>query len=198
MIKSIKVGLLNWSNFPVKNDFYPDDLPAEWKLSFYANEFETVCINFDEVIKKPLFDEWFDDLPESFDLSFSLSSAVQIEQLTEIVQQFELKLSCLLIDEQERDILLQNKSDISVLLAAGISRQQQIVSRSSLWTPDVHIKSAGIALLPDIENTRLYREWIELWLQDNSQQELTLWLDGSTARYSTLGKLRTLVELMGY
>jgi len=109
-----------------------------------------------------------------------------------------LKFNCLLIDDQERDILLQNKPDISVLLAAGLIRSELIVSRSSLWTPDDNVKSAGIALLPEVDNTRLYREWIELWLQDNSQHELTLWLDGSTAHYSTLSKLRTLVELMGY
>ena len=198
MNKSIKVGLFDWDKFPLNNDFYPDDLPAEWKLSFYANEFETVCINFDELVKEPSLDEWFDDLAESFDLCLSLSSAEQFEQLTRLVQQSELKLNCLLIDEQERDILLQNKPDISVLLAAGMIRPEQIVSRSSLWTPDINVKSAGIALLPDIDNIRLYREWIELWLQDNSHQQLKLWMDGSTARYATLSKLRTLVELMGY
>ena len=77
--------------------------------------------------------------------------------------------------------MLQNYTDNTVLLRAGITRPEQIISPVSLWTPEVDVKSAKIALLPDIDNKRLYREWIELWLQDNSQQELTLWLDGSTA-----------------
>ncbi len=198
MNKKIKVGLFDWTQFPAKKNFYPDDLPAEWKLSFYANEFETACIDIDKTENKHLSDEWFDDLPDNFDLSFVLSRANQFEKISQLFDSCELKLNYLLIDEQERDILLQKYTDNTVLSRAGITRPEQIISPVSLWTPEVHAKSAKIALLPDIDNKRLYREWIELWLRDNRQQELTLWLDGSTTRYSTMSDLRTLVELMGY
>ncbi|MBE9561053.1 MAG: hypothetical protein IMF15_09710, partial [Proteobacteria bacterium] len=86
----------------------------------------------------------------------------------------------------------------SVLFDAGINRPEQVISESSIWTTDNSLESACIALLPEIKNNRLVKEWIELWLSNNGQQNLTLWLDGKTAQYSSMSELRTLVELMGY
>lgn len=200
MSKNIKVGVYDWVKFPAQNEFYPEDLPTEWKLSFYANEFETACINIDETLDIQLFEEWIEDLPDNFQLTLNLISTSQLGLLTELLKQTGLKINFFLIQQQERDILLQNESVNAVLsrFETDINKPLQIISSASIWTPDNDVESQGIALLPDTDDKRLYRNWVELWLSGNSQQDLTLWVDGKTARYSNVSELRTLVELMGY
>ncbi len=197
MNKSIRVGLFNWASFPLQNGFYPADLPAEWKLSFYANEFESACINLCEIVAADQFFEWFEDLPEEFQLSFMIDPS-QLNMLTELVNQGGLKIHYLLVAPSEPDILSQNSANKTLLSGATICDSERVVSLSTIWTPDNDSQSSAIALLPDSNDLRLYRQWIELWVENSSQQKLTLWLDGGTARYSTLSELRTLVELMGY
>ena len=208
MFKSIKVGLYDWVKFPAQQGFYPDDLPTDWKLSFYANEFETACINIDETVDMELLNEWVDDLPDDFQLSFNLIKTDLVDQLAESLEQNSLNINYLLVPPLERDILLQNES-LKVVLSrseSDVGKSQQVITASTVWAPDNSFVSASIALLPDIDpgvglsvgNNRLYRNWIELWLKDNCQQELTLWLDAKTSRYSSLSELKTLVELMGY
>lgn len=199
MNKSIKVGVYDWVKFPIKNNYYPDDLPEEWKLSYFSNDFETACINLSSLsLDLDLLTEWVEDLPDGFKLSFVLTQLSQLGFVTELVSQVALKIDYLIVDSQERDILLQNNSNKTVLLAPEIAALEQIISASSIWTPENNVESSGIALLPQIDNMRQYRRWIEIWLLENDQQDLTLWLDGATAQYSTISELRTLVELMGY
>ncbi len=94
--------------------------------------------------------------------------------------------------------MLQNNFWKPVLFNAGICRPEQVISESSIWTPDNYVQPGNVAFLPEIESNRLVKDWIELWLSNNGQQDLTLWLDAKTARYSSISELRTLVELMGY
>ncbi len=62
------IGALGWDHDHWSGAFYPDDLPQEWRLSYYANEFSGVLIpaavwgSGDEV----LWESWLDDVPEDF------------------------------------------------------------------------------------------------------------------------------------
>jgi len=65
--KTIRVGACGWDHTHWLGTFYPDDLPADWRLSYYANEFSTVLLeeaqwrsNLDKL------DEWADEVPEGF------------------------------------------------------------------------------------------------------------------------------------
>lgn len=200
MHKSIKVGLFDWTNFSSNNSFYPDDLPVDWKLSFYANEFETACISVDQNLDFSLLSEWLDDLPDNFELSFYVQKTELLERLSETLLEVGEKVNYLIVQQPHPDFLLQNESVKSVIYKNknGLSLSQRLLELASIWTPDNVVKSSCVALLADTDDKRLYRRWIELWLADNGQQNLTLWLDAKTARYSSVSELRTLVELMGY
>jgi len=39
---SIRVGVFGWEHEHWIGTFYPDDLPEDWRLSYYANEFSVV------------------------------------------------------------------------------------------------------------------------------------------------------------
>lgn len=198
MIKNIKVGVCNWLQFPSNNSFYPEDIPAEWKLSYFANEFEAACITLTDDMDHGRLLEWMEDLPDTFHLSFEVADKTSLDVLAGLMQQNELpELSSLYASSRESYIMLQKKMQ-QFSLTGDIIQHTAVISAETIWTPVNQVKSSPIALLPDIDDKKIYRHWIELWSASSSQQELILWLDGQAARYSTLSDLRTLVELMGY
>ena len=42
--RTLEVGGYGWRRRDWDEDFYPEDLPPDWRLAFYANEFQTVCV----------------------------------------------------------------------------------------------------------------------------------------------------------
>lgn len=199
----IKVGVYNWSEFSGKTGFYPEDLPWEWRLSYFSNEFETACMSLtaNSLDSGGLF-HWTEYLADSFDLSFALSQSAGLKLLTQVASQNNLKVTSLVMENRECDILLQLESWKSLLSASGLYRPEQFLYRSALWSPDQVDKSSAFAVMPQQQNMNLYRHWIEQWLVANhafgSAMDMTLWVDGECANPATLSKLRTLVELMGY
>lgn len=208
MQRRIRVGVYNWSDFSSDNGFYPPDLPWQWRLCYFSNEFESACLSLaahNLEVEKLL--QWTEGLPDTFDLCFALSQDSELDLLKEAIHHNGLKVRSLIMENREGYILLQPGSKKTVLSAAGIKGPEQIFHRSSLWSPEQPGKSSAFAVMPQQKNMKLYRHWIEQWLEANqpaeseleeSALEMTLWLDGKLAHPVTLSELRTLTELMGY
>lgn len=59
----------------VAQGFYPDDLPEDWRLPYYANEFRAVLVP-DEVWRaanEDVIQTWLDDAPEAFQFFLELA-----------------------------------------------------------------------------------------------------------------------------
>lgn len=65
----IFVGAWGWKHASWENDvFYPDDLPADWRLSYYSNEFELAVIPADYWSRAETDEEdWLDDVGDDFE-----------------------------------------------------------------------------------------------------------------------------------
>ena len=200
MIKqSVKVGVYGWSGFASGHSFYPEDMPPEWRLSFYANEFESACIDLAEPgLDSETLAESVEDLPAEFELALSVSAITQIESTLGLIEQRMLHAHWLIIDdradEASADEILQHiENHIAASGPVGLLRYSRI------WRPDNPVGSSAIALLPAAATNAEYRAWIEQWLPTTAAdrtQALTLWCDAEIG-YARLAELRTLVELMG-
>jgi hypothetical protein len=201
---SISVGVFDWARFARADMFYPDDIPEEWKLAYYSNEFETACVNVADLPEqRELWEEWVEDLPASFELALYLEHSAQLPKLQQLLQIQACPVTSIIVSAQAGNNLLQ-KDYLPAVLSAGkdapgvaVNAQQQI------WSPqNVSAANAGYALFPSCENLRQCRAWIEQWLSttepEKSVQEKTLWLQGAQTSYSQLSDIRTMVELMGY
>ena len=62
------VAARGWVHSSWHGNFYPDDLPDDWRLSYYSNEFRaTVVPESDWMNKHPSeIEHWVDDTPEEF------------------------------------------------------------------------------------------------------------------------------------
>jgi uncharacterized protein YecE (DUF72 family) len=45
--RAIHLGVRGWDHDSWRGRFYPDDLPEDWRLAYYANEFSCVWLDFD-------------------------------------------------------------------------------------------------------------------------------------------------------
>ncbi|MCI0507134.1 MAG: hypothetical protein L0Z73_13635 [Gammaproteobacteria bacterium] len=64
----ILAGTRGWQYPEWAGEFYPDDLPEDWRFSYYSNEFQTVLIPFDYLqrYEREEWVEWLDDAPKNF------------------------------------------------------------------------------------------------------------------------------------
>lgn len=199
MTPKISVGVFDWMSFAEPQGYYPEDIPAEWKLSYYSNDFNSACLSLAALTTKPeLLTEWVSDLPQTFELSFYLQQVDQIPILQSLLQTAHSPVYSLIVHNAESNNLLHKESLQSVL-----SAELEIVEFKDIWTPmAVSQKSSGIAIFPQAENMREYRSWIDQWLTHDDPDAMTghktLWLQGAQTSYQQLSEIRMLTELMGY
>ncbi len=177
MQQNILVGVYDWRQFGLDDHFYPADLPADWRLGYFANEFETTCLLLDEADLTGLtsMDE-LEDLPDGFRLHFEWVGETPGKALkSEQVQQL---------------------NHLKALHSARAPASPALFIHSNdCWTPQQPVASA-FARLPGDADLKQYRRWIELWSGLGGQPQ-RLWLEGAQASAARLAEVRTLVELMG-
>ncbi|HEY5603016.1 MAG TPA: DUF72 domain-containing protein [Gammaproteobacteria bacterium] len=61
-------GARGWQYPEWVGEFYPEDLPEDWRFSYYCNEFQAVLIPFDYLQRYETQEwaEWLDDAPDNF------------------------------------------------------------------------------------------------------------------------------------
>ena len=62
----VVIGACGWKHSSWVNNFYDEDLPEDWQLGFYANEFPIVCVPSSDWIQLNDISEWLDDISDSF------------------------------------------------------------------------------------------------------------------------------------
>lgn len=62
----VLIGACGWKHQAWLDDFYDDDLPEDWQLGFYSNEFSVVYVPASDWIDEPGLDEWKDEVAETF------------------------------------------------------------------------------------------------------------------------------------
>jgi uncharacterized protein YecE (DUF72 family) len=62
----VLMGTCGWKHQAWLNDFYSEDLPEEWQLGFYSNEFPVVYVPASDWIDVTDIAEWTEDVSDSF------------------------------------------------------------------------------------------------------------------------------------
>ncbi len=80
--QDILIGARGWNHTSWQGSFYPDDLPEDWRLSYYANEFTTVLVPESEWIDsdKDDIEQWLNDTDEEFVFFFEIGFNVLASQ----------------------------------------------------------------------------------------------------------------------
>lgn len=62
------VGARGWRNEAWAGEYYPADLPSDWRLAYYANEFPAILVPADYWQEEdwPDVEQWREDVPDHF------------------------------------------------------------------------------------------------------------------------------------
>ncbi|SIT66942.1 hypothetical protein SAMN05216526_0726 [Ectothiorhodosinus mongolicus] len=192
MQPKIRVGGWDWAGPQFQNGFYPADLPEDWQLPFYANEYAQVLLPQQrwQAASRDDWQEWRSEVSEGF--GFYL----QLEQ----PESFELAAL-----ETARAVLgpqlvgLVQCAGEPVLLASGVPVWSIAAPEAShrVWTADSGAVSCGpVGLLKqaDFSDLRALRAQIEAFAGACESEEAVLFIDASPA---ALDQAEAILSLLG-
>lgn len=82
---TLRFGISDLSNVALLENFYPEDLPADWRISYYANEFELLVVHLSDLTACSLLKEQSNN---------ELYECI-IEQLIELKDDIETAVFCI-------------------------------------------------------------------------------------------------------
>jgi len=84
----IRVGARGWQFKEWGKEFYPDDLPQDWRFSYYSNEFNAVLIPYEYLSNYSLEDwqEWKEDTAKDFYFYVEISESAQWSNIKPYLQ----------------------------------------------------------------------------------------------------------------
>ncbi|MCW9012651.1 MAG: DUF72 domain-containing protein [Gammaproteobacteria bacterium] len=173
-LNNLQVGAYGWRHERWLNNFYPDDLPPDWQLGFYANEFSAVLIPAHY---------WLDDDCDA-------------EQwLNEVYEQFRFYVEC--PDDATAEKIKQQAALLGDQMAGFLNRK-------TFNAVDGIDQDSAIALInPQAKNTREWKNWLQAFAQHHPAGNLqAVFLSDEIHGVDQLSveqvkEFKTLVELMG-
>ena len=78
----VHIGTIHWDHKKWNDSYYPDDIPDEWKLAFYANDFSAIVLpeNLWRTAEIEALAEYLEDLDEQFAVYCLLETGCLDEQ----------------------------------------------------------------------------------------------------------------------
>lgn len=75
----VVMGTCGWKHPEWLDSFYSEDLPQDWQLGFYSNEFPLVYVPSADWIEEPDLTEWIEDVNESFRFIFEVPAGYLLD-----------------------------------------------------------------------------------------------------------------------
>lgn len=214
MKQTINVGAYGWLHPHWINSFYPEDLPADWRLGYYSNEFNTVLVPSFYWREQYLADcaALLDDVHSGFQFFIEcddrIFDMVSLLELTEALNILKPQLSGLVFPGglqmekpiDERFLMLADALEVDMI--AG----QPVPGAKKLWRPGDTLENpqqrARFAIIEDdLRDLRAVRSFIEPFisqLQDEEDSAASLIVSHPQLQVADLSKLRSVLEIMGH
>lgn len=109
-VENLRLGTLDWRHKSWEGEYYPEDMPEEWQLDYYSNQFQCVLLPMAAWLNLSEADveDWVDDLEgEAFEIYLLLSLPAEesvaldsmLAQLLRLSKLLEGRLAGLLIEQ---------------------------------------------------------------------------------------------------
>ncbi len=181
---NLKLGCYGWQHPRWQGAYYPDDLPADWQLGYYANDFSCVLVPADYWQQDVDMDDWLDAVHESF--CFYLEWPQDIKCQQKVLQAGEVlkpHLGGLLLDKTTGD------ADVSRL---------PVMHGKPIWRPGVE-SSLSVGLVDSIKGIDLQqqRSWLEAFDRASHHQARALFVMDANVDHKQLTDMQKLAEMLG-
>ncbi len=192
--------LIGRSGLDLQDDFYPDDLPQDWRFSYYAAIFKALSLPIDT---QEDLEQIFSDIEEDEAQSFTLVLTIERSQLTN-----PTTLSKLLNEVQgySKQFVLfcdidQAPSQEIMALLSGYQLCFQSSSRLKLDLQEVQVSGVRLSFnqYPVLYSAQVWDEkQIRSYLENIAHINTKTVLICQFAERETLDKVRIIAELLGF
>jgi hypothetical protein len=210
MSEKIVLASSGWDHADWTGVFYPDDLPAEWRLTYYGNEFSAALVPADRWMQADgaACQGWSDDVSESFRFYLELpetgfSGPLLRQRLESCVDILSSSLAgvvcaCVIEDEMREQLGGTLKGvPLALPLCGHVSLEglpgegiqlYRVEGSGAVWGA---VETGEALSLPRL---RALAEYLD---SANRDTEGALFLTGDPADISRLQEARVLLELLG-
>ncbi len=197
MAENIQLAVRGWQHPHWCGSFYPDDLPDDWQLTYYSNEFDAVLVpaEFWHSARLRQSIDWCAQVPAEFSFyvewPMSLDASARAELYHQLVA-MQPNLAGLLLPaplpNAECESLRQH--------LPGVPQYQP----AQLWIPEVATSrdEASLAQLAQPwSDLRQLRQWLERFTAEQSTVKRALLCTMAEPDVVQLQQARTLMQIMG-
>ena len=196
----VLIGSLGWSFPDWDVSFYPEDIPDDWKLTFYANEFSAVVLpeavwsgdEFSDIA------EMVDELDESFKVYCLVETSLpDAEQITQIKEGLDQYFAGFIVKSAVNVDSFDLSMHESFLLHYGVEFGDEFKGRYWAGVNEQSDKPLSLLLLEEAIDLRELRQHFESRQNSlKSEDDIMVFLQAESPSIQYLHDLRTLLELM--
>lgn len=214
------IGACGWSHSGWLADFYPQDLPVDWRLSYYANEFPVVLVTAQEWrLPGATALQWCEDTETSFRfvVEITADTAEEIQPQLERVTGFGERCVGILLstslnaEATTLNALLGVINNVgSLCLDFGADRPDEAVKQllrqrqlGWCWHGDGPADGLTQGVLAVIRicskeaNPRQIRQWVETALDSSTQQRQSILLfEGEPPDIAVMRQAQIILDLL--
>lgn len=187
----------NWDR-----DFFPEDLPEDWRLDYYANEYSGILIPQDVWAQDPEVEDWIENISEDFEFHFQVPVDIQDKSLEHLIQAANSlgpRLKGLLLDASNSEGYRGLLDRLAVIISGRkISVMTPYEGMPLCWQPDILAETPcgpGLIRLESDLSPRQLRALIEAYAAATVDEAPILFV---RAPITVLQTLNTLLDLMGH
>jgi len=214
--QTINLGSYGWLHQDWINSFYPEDLPADWRLGYYSNEFNTVLVPAFYWRQGYMADcgALLDDVHPGFQFFIEcderIFDTVSLLDLTEALKLLGQQLSGLVLPggQQAKRAVDDRFIELADSLGVDMISAQTVPGAEKLWYPagssaDCQQQLRFAIIEDDLRDLRALRSKIEPFTRQLQAQRLdekggVLIVSHPKLQAADLGKLRSVLEIMGH
>jgi len=195
MVRHLELAARGWTPANWLDQYYPEDLPEEWRLSYYANEHRFVLVPQAIWAAANDLDQWLDDLTEPFGFHLQIETAeADMARFVHVSSGLGRHYRGAVLTLPERDV------PDALLDAAGaagpVCSTRGIPGTKQCWVPGAGQADAGLGLISikDHPEPPALRAIIEEFAEASGPEQGLMYVDSPRQVFETL---KTLAELMG-
>jgi len=199
----LEIGSFGWNHPAWIAGFYPADLPVEWRLAYYANEFGTVLVPGELLVSEATsgLRTWCGEVSGRFGFFVELKpfsvKDLEGQRILTGLDALGASLRGLVLHPMPRE------ADLAAVLRDRYPGRALVSGRAGesglppLWRPGIAHAAGpvGLARFDAPPQAMVLRGLLESFMAASSGPERALFLD---APYETLKTTRTIAHLLGY
>jgi len=217
----IRVGARGWEYDQWKTEFYPEDLPQDWRFSYYSNEYNTVLVpwQYREQYTASDWRDWVDDAQTNFQFYVEVEESARWSDVKPYLQALDNHLQGIVVaieSLQDVDALTKLINKLKSIAPVCLKKANQSISDQDMNTlhtcfevngcwdggdePPIWKYGSGALLVRDgnqVNSPENVRQFIEKGFEfaDNNQT-MVVFFAGHSPKISEIQNTRMITELM--